>query len=627
VTNTSTSTPTQLTVTANPSGLCNGINAGSITVTAAGAANSPVTIPVIALVSGSSTTGCGSSSGPLTLSPTTLSLTAASNGAAATQTLSVTAPSSNTFYTATTNTNSGGNWLSVLSPCTSCFGTQNLTIQANPSGLAAGTYQGNVVLTTNGATQQVPVTFTVGSSGASGNITVNGATQTSLTFTAQLNGAAPAGQNVTVASSTAGVGYVYQVSTTSGGSWLSATSNGTTLTNGQSLNTTNNSTLTVNANPSGLTAGTYNGTITLSPNGGSAVTISVTLTVQANAISVGGSGTVSFTYIAGDAVPSAQTVQVNGPQGGTFTSQNSFGNCPNGWFTVSPASGSTGGSVSVGLNTANVTVGTCNGTITLTGTGTATGTATISVSATVTAPLPTIERVTSAASYIGQSISPGEVITIFGKGLGPTPFVTLVLDSTGKVATTLGGVQVLVGGIPAPMIFASNTQVSAVVPYDVAFLQTTTVIVKFLNQTSNGISVQVTPTTTAIFTANASGTGPGAILNPNNSANTPTNPANKGDTVAIYLTGEGQTSPAGVNGKVTTVSPTPPLTPAPLLPVAVLIDGQPAAISFAGEAPGIVSGVMQLNVQIPAGARTGNLPLIVSIGGVSSQNGVTVSVK
>jgi len=153
------------------------------------------------------------------------------------------------------------------------------------------------------------------------------------------------------------------------------------------------------------------------------------------------------------------------------------------------------------------------------------------------------------------------------------------------------------------------------------------VIVTFLGQSSNGIPTQVAATTTGIFTANASGSGPGAILNANLTANSPGNPANKGDTVAIYLTGEGLTSPGGVTGKVTTVSSTGPLTPVPLLPVAVLIDGQPAAISFAGEAPGLVSGVMQLNAQISPNARSGALSLVVSIGGTSSQQGVTVSVR
>jgi uncharacterized protein (TIGR03437 family) len=236
--------------------------------------------------------------------------------------------------------------------------------------------------------------------------------------------------------------------------------------------------------------------------------------------------------------------------------------------------------------------------------------------------------VSSAASYVGTSISPGEIITIFGTGLGPTPLVSLALDSSGKVATTLGGVQVLIGGIPAPMIYASNTQVAAVVPYEVALLKTTTVLVKFLGQTSNGIGINVSSAAPGIFTANASGTGPGAILNANGSVNSPSNPAAKGSTVAIYLTGEGQTSPAGVTGGVTTATqPAPQVTPAPLLPVAVLIDGSPATVAYAGEAPSLVAGVMQLNVVIPAGAKSGDLSLVVSIGGTSSQNGVTVSVR
>ena len=97
--------------------------------------------------------------------------------------------------------------------------------------------------------------------------------------------------------------------------------------------------------------------------------------------------------------------------------------------------------------------------------------------------------------------------------------------------------------------------------------------------------------------------------------------------MVVYLTGEGQTSPAGVTGKVTTVSSTPPLTPGPLLPIAVTVGGQPATFTFAGEAPGFVSGVMQLNVVIPTNISTGDQPIVVTIGSNSSQTGVTVSLK
>jgi len=69
------------------------------------------------------------------------------------------------------------------------------------------------------------------------------------------------------------------------------------------------------------------------------------------------------------------------------------------------------------------------------------------------------------------------------------------------------------------------------------------------------------------------------------------------------------------------------VTPAPLLAIGVTINGQPAPYVYAGEAPGLVAGMMQLNVQIPSNAPSGNLPITVSIGGNTSQNGVTVSVE
>jgi uncharacterized protein (TIGR03437 family) len=90
----------------------------------------------------------------------------------------------------------------------------------------------------------------------------------------------------------------------------------------------------------------------------------------------------------------------------------------------------------------------------------------------------------------------------------------------------------------------------------------------------------------------------------------------------------GQTSPPGVSGAITTATlPPPQVTPAPLLAVGVLINGQPALYVYAGETPGLVAGMMQLNVQIPSNAQSGNLPITVSIGGNTSQNGVTVSVQ
>jgi len=265
--------------------------------------------------------------------------------------------------------------------------------------------------------------------------------------------------------------------------------------------------------------------------------------------------------------------------------------------------------------------------------GGAPGTTTVNVTVNVTAPLPTLTRVTNAASYATGSIAPGEIITLFAADathpIGPTTPLGTTLDPTGKfVTTTLGNVQVLINGYACPLTFVSATQVNAVVPYEVKVFTSATVLVKFLGQSSNGVPVNVTTTQPGIFSANGSGTGPGAILNSNSTSNSPSNPATRGDVIVVYLTGEGETSPAGVTGKVTTVaSPPAPVTPGPLLPISVTIAGQGANWTFAGEAPGFVSGVMQLNVVVPTGIPGGDQPIQVTVGGNQSQTGLTVSLR
>jgi uncharacterized protein (TIGR03437 family) len=249
---------------------------------------------------------------------------------------------------------------------------------------------------------------------------------------------------------------------------------------------------------------------------------------------------------------------------------------------------------------------------------------------TLTTTLPTIMAVVNAASYVRSwVVSPGEIVTIFGTNIGPATPAGLALDpSTGKVATLIGGVQALFNGIPAPMVYASSTQVSAVVPYETAGITTPPVWIKYAGQTSNAFQLASVTTAPGLFTQNSSGSGPGSILNQDNNVNGPGNPAAKGSIVQVFMTGEGQTSPQGVTGALTTAAlPPPQVTPAPLLAIGVTINGQPALYTYAGEAPGLVAGVMQLNVQIPANAQSGNLPITVSIGGNTSQSNVTVSVR
>jgi uncharacterized protein (TIGR03437 family) len=293
------------------------------------------------------------------------------------------------------------------------------------------------------------------------------------------------------------------------------------------------------------------------------------------------------------------------------------------WITVSGAS-SGAGPASVALVVAPNSGAARSATISVAGVS-----VTAAQQAPVTTTLPTIKGVTNAASYATGAVSPGELVTIFGTNIGPVTAASATTDpATGKLATTIGGVQVLFNGVAAPMIYASSTQVSAVVPYEMASVASPSVWVKYAGQTSNAYQLTTTTTVPGLFTQNASGSGPGAILNQDYSLNGPNNPAAKSSVVMVYLTGEGQTNPPSVTGAITTVTlPPPQVTPAPLLAVGVTINGQPASYVYAGEAPGLVAGMMQLNVQIPANAPSGDLPIKVSIGGNISQNGVTVSVR
>ncbi len=93
--------------------------------------------------------------------------------------------------------------------------------------------------------------------------------------------------------------------------------------------------------------------------------------------------------------------------------------------------------------------------------------------------------------------------------------------------------------------------------------------------------------------------------------------------MACFATGEGQTSPSGVDGKPAAL----PL-PQPILLVSAAIGGQAVKPQYAGGAPGEVAGLMQVNVQIPTGIQTGSaVPLALMVGNVSSQAGVTIAVR
>jgi len=58
-----------------------------------------------------------------------------------------------------------------------------------------------------------------------------------------------------------------------------------------------------------------------------------------------------------------------------------------------------------------------------------------------------------------------------------------------------------------------------------------------------------------------------------------------------------------------------------------MIGGQEGEIIYAGAAPGMAA-VMQVNVRVPAGIKTGSaVPIVLKVGTASSQPGVTLAVQ
>jgi uncharacterized protein (TIGR03437 family) len=132
----------------------------------------------------------------------------------------------------------------------------------------------------------------------------------------------------------------------------------------------------------------------------------------------------------------------------------------------------------------------------------------------------------------------------------------------------------------------------------------------------------VSDTAPGLFTVDQTGRGQGAILNQDNTLNGRLNAAPRGSIVVLWATGQGPSDPDWAEDELAAE----PL-PKPTNHVKVTIGGQEGEILYAGAAPGMAA-VMQVNVRVPAGIKTGSaIPVVLTIGTASSQPGVTLAVQ
>jgi uncharacterized protein (TIGR03437 family) len=372
----------------------------------------------------------------------------------------------------------------------------------------------------------------------------------------------------------------------------------------------------VSLNTALLSQGTQTGIVTITSPGaaGSPQTVQVTANVTAPPSITLNNSDVAFSYRIGDPTPASQIVQV-GSTGASLPFTISVTNAP--WLSVTPTSGNTSANLTLAVDPSKVQVGSYSATVTVNSTGTAAQS--INVSFSVSAPLPTLTEVRNGATNQQGPVAPGLIIVMTGTFLGSDPQTNFVVNGD-VLATTLANTRVRVGGYLAPLLFANSTQVSAIVPYEMAGKTSTFVQVEYLGQRSNSVTVPVAATAPGVFTVDNSGVGQGAIMNQDGSVNSTDNPESAGRTITVLATGEGQTIPSGVDGKVAN-----DVIPRPVNTVTATINGLPAEVQSAGTPPGEVAGKLRVVIVIPPGATSGDL--VLRIGGNDSPPGVTVAIR
>ncbi len=205
---------------------------------------------------------------------------------------------------------------------------------------------------------------------------------------------------------------------------------------------------------------------------------------------------------------------------------------------------------------------------------------------------------------LGAPIAPAGIVQIFGSGLASSTLLGVIVN--GVLAANLGGVSVKIGGLDAPLYYASSGQINAQVPAELQPNQRYQVIVNVNGVYSKPEFINTTPVQPGIATFQD---GKAIAQDLNFNLIDAQHPAHPGDIIVLYLTGMGPTNPIVPSG---VPAPGSPLAVTNIQPL-ITIDSAPADVIFSGLTPGAV-GLYQIDVRIPSNAKIGDLPLVVKQG-------------
>lgn len=484
----------------------------------------------------------------------------------------------------------------------------------NPTSLAVGQYGAEVDVTVTGIGSPVVIAVNLNVTEAASTLSVS---PTTLNLTGPPD---PGAQTVTLSTDGAPISFT----ATSGSSWMTVSPTVGVVLPGDSV------TLTINVTTGGLAAQTapYTGKVTVVASGASVTAKSQSITVNLTVVSV----TPTITNIWPPTLPvgaGAQTITIFGTNFYSATLAMVQGvAAPLTTTVLSPTA-----MLAVVPSNLLTVSGTLNFLAVNPPPGGASGAWPVSVTS-----APAIVGVYSAASYASATVSPGELVTIFGTNIGPSIPASLTVVN-GYVTTSLNGVSVTIDGQAAPILYASANQVTVQVPYEVTTPAVDNVVLTNGSNPPANATVTTALTAPGIFTADGSGSGEAAALNDSATGtvtlNSSTSLAPIGEIVTLYLTGEGNYNAPGLSGVPgatntgyvipTSISPLPTLSPLPTVTIGG-VDAS-AGVTYAGVVPGSILGILQINVAIPTGSATGTaVPVTVTIGGNTTQANVTLGI-
>lgn len=515
----------------------------------------------------------------------------------AASTLAVSGPAGASF----TATLTGGGWVTL----SAVGGTvpASIKVLANPTSLTAGTYTASIALVTTGSSPQsltVPVTLTITQPPPSLSLSA-----TSFSAEYARGQSPPPPMALSVATSGAALSFS---ASAAGAAWLSISPR-----SGLAFPAFPSS-LTLVANPAGLAPGLYKATVTVSAP--QAANKSQTVTVN-------------FTVGAG--VPSIQSVwPVKLTEGAASTTVTLGGaNFYSGTIfkagTVVLASTVLGDNAATAILPATLLASVGALTLTAANPG-ALGGESAAIEFPVAPATPVLAAAVHGASFRDGAIAPGQLVTLFGTRLGPDVITSFEAPAPGTpIAASLAGTTVYFDATPAPVIFTSARQVAVIAPYNLAGKPSVTITVDYRGVTSEAVRRTVAAAVPALFTANGSGAGQVAAFNVDDTTgalaiNNDGTPALRGSAVVLYATGDGLPGQDGliVTGASSTVPPG----------LSVQIGGANATVLYAGPVVGLVSGITQINIRVPTTATTAkNAPVQLTVNGVSSPTGTTLSIK